>query len=75
MTVHPFLKVKKQAGHSTRGSWQTRVILVENPVYQGPGRSAKDCLLIRNSWGSLVEGVADMRGLEVTGDDVRLALS
>jgi hypothetical protein len=37
------------------------------------GRSVN--LLIRNLLGSLVEDVADVRGLEVAGDDVGLALS
>ncbi|AEM81791.1 hypothetical protein Strvi_2058 [Streptomyces violaceusniger Tu 4113] len=31
--------------------------------------------LIRNSWGSLVDDVADVRGFEVAGDDMGLALS
>ncbi|MEU2135179.1 hypothetical protein ABZ587_44290, partial [Streptomyces sp. NPDC018352] len=42
---------------------------------RAPVRRDVDELLIRNSLGSLVEDVSDVRGFEVAGDDVGLALS
>ncbi|MFG2215905.1 hypothetical protein ACGFN1_13650, partial [Streptomyces sp. NPDC048685] len=51
------------------GLVQKRITLDKPLVHDGPG------LLIRNSLGSLVEDVSDVRGFEVAGDDVGLALS
>lgn len=45
----------------------------EAPLH--PARMGRRFLLIRNSWGSVVDDVADVPAAEVSAHDVRLALS